>query len=157
MNSSLYSHLKPRIKTARIPMRPRYIDVDEAEEILHRPVDLDQLTDAGIDEKMLDEGEALETNTTDFMSRNLESFVSLASQPTTATAFSPLWATMEAQSGMGGVGPSPGSSLRARKHPKRLASEVPGGAATPVAKRRRGESGGVEGDLKGDGAFLGGL
>ncbi|WVW81980.1 hypothetical protein I302_103984 [Kwoniella bestiolae CBS 10118] len=35
------------------------------------------------------------------------------------------------------VGPSPGSSMRARKLGKRSVSEVPGGAATPVPKRRK--------------------
>ncbi|WWD16324.1 hypothetical protein CI109_100750 [Kwoniella shandongensis] len=70
------------------------------------------------------------------------------------------------------VGPSPGSSMRARKLGKRMASEVPGGAATPVPKRKKddsvsgiilGDEGAmdgalqgieVEGDLGGDAAFL---
>ncbi|KAK8861753.1 hypothetical protein IAR55_002576 [Kwoniella newhampshirensis] len=70
------------------------------------------------------------------------------------------------------VGPSPGSSMRARKLGKRTASEVPGGAATPVPKRKKDDSGSsmlagdgvgmegvlhgidVEGNLGGDAAFL---
>jgi hypothetical protein len=53
------------------------------------------------------------------------------------------------------TGPSAGSSVRARKQAKRMMSEVPGGAATPVAKKRREEVPGVDDvDLAGDTSFL---
>ncbi|WVR03639.1 hypothetical protein IAU60_000633 [Kwoniella sp. DSM 27419] len=79
------------------------------------------------------------------------------------------------------VGPSLGSSMRARKLGKRMASQAPGGAATPVPKRKRqalslgvdnevvlgeldggdgGTGGGMEEiaiDLEGDVAFLQGI
>ncbi|WVF66068.1 hypothetical protein IAT40_000807 [Kwoniella sp. CBS 6097] len=50
--------------------------------------------------------------------------------------------TANALTGLSGIvehvsGPSPGSSMRARKLGKRYASEIPGGAAQPVPKKKR--------------------
>ncbi|EIW68940.1 hypothetical protein TREMEDRAFT_57045 [Tremella mesenterica DSM 1558] len=56
------------------------------------------------------------------------------------------------------VGPSPGSSVRARKQAKRSAAELPGGAAMPVAKRLRDDETGDEGgelEVIEDVSFLG--
>lgn len=120
--------------------------------------------------------------TTDFMSaRGLESIVALASgqllnpfvTPTAAHASTSAAATLAhahaanplaALSGLGDVtgssvvhGPSPGSSVRARKQAKRMMSEVPGGAATPVPRKRRRE-GDIDPsetvDMSGDASFL---
>jgi hypothetical protein len=51
-------------------------------------------------------------------------------------------------------GPSAGSSVRARRQAKRMMSEVPGGAATPVPRKRRREEDDGEIDLAGDTSFL---
>ncbi|TXT07488.1 hypothetical protein VHUM_03208 [Vanrija humicola] len=120
--------------------------------------------------------------TTDFMSaRGLESIVALASgqllnpfvAPTAAHASTSAAATLAhahaanplaALGGLGDVtgspvvhGPSAGSSVRARKQAKRMMSEVPGGAATPVPRKRRRE-GDIDPsesvDMSGDASFL---
>ena len=107
----------------------------------------------------------------DLMSRSLESFVALSSQNTPLAIIShhdPFILDPVSLAGLPStdtfVGPSPGSSVRARKQSKKLASELPGGAAMPVPKRWRGkaEDAVIEGDegveveldLRGDGAFL---
>ena len=176
MNTSVYQHLKPMVKSAREAGIARTLGTEEVNEILSRPMAPRTLASG-----MLDDPESPDDNgnlESDFMSRSLESFVALASQPGNASTIknpyiNPLaglssmdHSALNSTAGTGvgagvGMGPSPGSSIRARKQSKRLASELPGGAATPVPKRRRGrgedgemEGVEVEGDLKGDGDFL---
>lgn len=126
---------------------------------------------------------SFDLSTADFMSaRGLESIVALASSqlvnpfatpahPTgvpasahfppnlqaTHAALMPYGVDVSPATTAGGTihGPSPGSSVRARRQAKRMMSEVPGGAATPVAKKRRpaGEPE-PEVDLSGDASFL---
>ena len=157
MNASVFQHLQPMVKMARETTITRPLSDVEVTSILSGSTiqpgtlrltgDVDTMDTGGLD--------------TDFMSRSLESFVALASQPVASgssdvyglTHRLPALSTPVDNSPLGPI--SSGSSLRARKQAKKLASELPGGAATPVPKRMRPEEEQeVEGDLKGDGAFL---
>lgn len=158
MNASVYQHLQPMAKVARDAAIARPLSPEEVTEILSRPAVRNVNT---MEDPDSPEGIA-------FMSRSLESFVALASQPANSSNdpfvlahASPIAPLANIDGSL--IGPSPGSSIRARKQSKRLASELPGGAATPVPKKRRAteEDGDgeeveveVEGDLKGDGSFL---
>jgi len=154
MNASVYQHLKPMVKSAREAAVGRSLSADEVTEIINRPTAPKQVN-------TLDESENADaTLDGDFVSRSLESFVALASQPAHSLPYgtsNPLSSLPSLDSST--IGPSPGSSIRARKQAKRLTSELPGGAATPVAKRKRADEGEVEveDDLRGDGAFLNSL
>jgi len=161
MNASVYQHLQPMAKVARDAAIARPLSPEEVTEILSRPAvrNVNTMEDPDSPEGITDPA---------FMSRSLESFVALASQPANSSNdpfvlahASPIAPLANIDGSL--IGPSPGSSIRARKQSKRLASELPGGAATPVPKKRRAteEDGDgeeveveVEGDLKGDGSFL---
>ena len=157
MNAGVYSHLMPMVKESREAAIARpSLSHEEVSEILSRPTLPRTLpsTNQADDPESAAADANLEP---DFMSRSLESFVALASNANPYVP-APLGASSSAAE-IAGVGPSPGSSIRARKQAKRLASELPGGAATPVPKRKRAreeekEEVQVERDLKGDGTFL---
>jgi hypothetical protein len=165
MGASLYAALKPKIRAARDAATVRVLSAQEVEEINSRPEEAaggpstparaltpapagntgnDASVESQANQNPMGQGEDdlqlddIDLGTTDFMSRNLESFVALAA----AQAQNPFIAVnpLTAMSGLHGVqpGPSPGSSVRARKQAKRFGSEVPSGAAMPVAKRARG-------------------
>ncbi|WVQ93692.1 hypothetical protein IAU59_000768 [Kwoniella sp. CBS 9459] len=72
----------------------------------------------------------------------LHSHPTLSHQHTLTQPFSLPTQTANPLTGLSGIvehtsGPSPGSSMRARKFGKRYASEIPGGAAQPVPKKKR--------------------
>ncbi|RSH94882.1 hypothetical protein EHS25_004688 [Saitozyma podzolica] len=161
MGASLYASLKPRIKALRASADVQLLLPGEVLAINSGPDELppasasalDQLESASASVPMGNtptgpipvsvsteaeeelQLEDIDLGTSEFMSRNLESFVAMAAAQTS----NPTW---------------DGSSVRARKQSKRSAREVPGGAATPVAKRLRSELGGAvgHGDVEGEGA-----
>ncbi|KAL7420018.1 hypothetical protein Q5752_004982 [Cryptotrichosporon argae] len=181
MASSAYAHLKPRVRHALAAATVRKMDADEVEAVLAAPDDLVGTvtpiagatgSGGGALPPALDEPDL------DFMStRGLENFVNLVHGGPLLQPFGP-GAGMGVGVGVGALSPagpsnpfapttgasaaaaSPGergagSSLRARKQAKRLASEVPGGAAMPVPKRRRDRADANDDiDLSGDASFL---
>lgn len=186
MGASLYASLKPRIKAVRASEDVQLLLPDEVLAINSGPDEfpptsasaLDQLESASAsasvpmgttptgpipvsvsaeaeDELQLED---IDLGTSEFMSRNLESFVAMAAAQTSNPFMTNPLAPLPGPAGSGltdaPVGPGMGSSVRARKQSKRSAREVPGGAATPVAKRLRSELGlGVgQGDVQGAGA-----
>ena len=146
MNASMFTALKPRIKLLRDASTVSTLTPAEISDINSRP---DDLFPSDIPDDLPSTHEDLNL---DFVSSNLESFVAMAaaqaSNPDPFLYLAPV----------GNEGPSAGSSIRARKQAKRLGGEMPGGAATPVAKRLKGDGDvGIEGDLEGDASFLDGL
>ncbi|KAK4686957.1 hypothetical protein P7C73_g3159, partial [Tremellales sp. Uapishka_1] len=160
MNLDQYALLKPRIKAAREAASPRTLTPEQVQNS-HVPEGEQPQPPPPQPQPQQPE---MDPVTVDFMSRNLDSFVALASNPflalTSPGAFT-LQGMGDQETTAGGPaagGPSLGSSVRARKLAKRMASELPGGAATPVPKRSRlGEQVEVDVDLKDDAGFLEGL
>jgi hypothetical protein len=185
MNASVFAYLKTRVKAAReAAYSVNLLSADEVVEINSRPpIDLDSLPNLPEDLGP-SESSGLDLNN---LPQGLDSLFGLAPYQFGNAAASGSGSGsnggmdgfngLDSLLGMGGsaspasavpnlagssIGPSPGSSLRARKQSKRMASELPGGAATPVAKRKRDvapenvgdEAQEVEGDLMGDNAFL---
>lgn len=144
MNTNAFYHLKPKAKIAREASSVPRMTPEEIRSVLSD------------DQPTLDETSAAVAAvesfdlSNDFMNRGLESIVAMAQGGLINPFAAPLpLLPME----VGNVhGPSPGSSVRARKQAKRMMSEVPGGAATPVPKRRKGEE--EEVDISGDASFL---
>ena len=163
MNASVYSHLRPRVKAAREAISVPFLTSGEVAEINSRPPmsGTDNLPDVDTPDTSFDLAASA-----DIISRNLDSLFALSTNPFIGTSTSTTTGPPNAGGGLPDTAPSTGTSLRARKQNKRFANELPGGAATPVPKRRRGREGmevegegdeenrEVEGDLQGDGAFL---
>lgn len=180
MGASLYASLKPRIKALRASTDVQLLLPGEVLEINSSPDELppasasalDQLESASasvplggtptgliagsaeVEEEL--QLEDIDLGTSEFMSRNLESFVAMAAAQTSNPFMTNPLAPLPGSSGLNDapVGPGMGSSVRARKQSKRSAREVPGGAATPVAKRLRSEFRGAvgQGEVEGEGA-----
>ena len=147
MNSTPYSHLKPRVQAIQQANQVDLLLPEDVADVMSRP--LPPLAEEPIfpePDTSLDIASA-----EDLMSKNLEAF--------DAVLNSSMMSLSE------GEGTSPllqqGSSLRARRQKKRMASELPGGAATPVGKRLKEENGleepigtDPEVDIQVDAAFL---
>lgn len=180
MNANAFFHLRPKIKQAVDNATITQLSAEEVQEVLNR-ADTDQ--DTLLEETgaavaaaaaAADNDVPFDLASADFMSaRGLESIVAMASghlmgnpfaSPSAPSASAPPPLAPHTQHPLlplgvefasATAGPSPGSSVRARKQAKRMMSELPGGAATPVPKKRRaGDPEPQEVDLSGDTSFL---
>ncbi|ORX35350.1 hypothetical protein BD324DRAFT_609586 [Kockovaella imperatae] len=155
VNTGPYLHIKLKVKRAMEVAAVKLLPEGEIDDVLARPVPPEEplaIPDPDAAARDLTAAE-------EFMSQNLEAFEALANNP---LAFPEgLMGTFGALA----TGPSPGSSIRARKQNKRQARELPGGSAMPVAKKRwNGDAAGpdaeddqtidVKADLERDGEFL---
>lgn len=184
MNANAFYHLKPRIKQLRAEAVVPRMTPEEVQEVLASDTATLEETHAavaaaaGIAED--DFNAALASpGAYDYLSgRGLESVIAMASNlnafapsiaPTTPGNAQPQAQTqhtapiiplsLEMPTGTP-HGPSPGSSVRARKQAKRMMSEVPGGAATPVPKKPKTDDGtehdgaGIDMEISGDASFI---
>lgn len=176
MNANAFFHLKPRVKAARDAAQVQRLSPQEVADVLARDdsVVLDEAGVSAVAAAAADADGSFDLSSADFMSaRGLESIVALASgslmnpfapsasaSPAAPLPHSQTHPLIPLGLDVGPAhGPSPGSSVRARKQAKRMMSEVPGGAATPVPRKRRrdGEPEADEVDLSGDASFLSAL
>lgn len=166
MNTNAFLHIKPKAKLAREAAIVPRMTAEEIREVLadtdtHQPATLDE-TSAAVAAAAAAEGDSFDLTNADFMNRGLESIVALASSGGLLNPFtSPTPASLGSHSLLPmsldvshAHGPSAGSSVRARRQAKRMMSEVPGGAATPVPKRRKADDEDEEVDISGDASFL---
>ena len=149
VNTGPYIHLKSRVKRAIDIATVTVLNPREIKEVLARPVlraNPFPLPDADAAARDLSAAE-------EFMSQNLESFEALANNPL-AFPDPAIYGTSTIS-----MGPSAGSSLKARRQGKRGASEVAGLAVQLVVKRRREDEDGaaVDRELARDASFLQGL
>ncbi|BEI95319.1 hypothetical protein CcaverHIS631_0102680 [Cutaneotrichosporon cavernicola] len=159
MNANAFYHLKPRIKQLRSESVVLHMTPEEVQATLADP-SLEETQAAVAAATLEDDFTALAPGYDWSTGRGLESVIAMAA------GFQPIQQPiLPLNLDLPGTqhGPSPGSSVRARKQAKRMMSEVPGGAATPVPKRQKTEGvGEVEGEaevevdieLNGDTSFL---
>lgn len=177
MEMSSFSSLKPAVKALRDASTVQRLSNEEVVEVNSRPTPPPEVPTpaAEPDTSAIDFGQ-------DFVTKSLDSIFAMNNNTYTVTTAGGSTqilpeATIQAGSpapATGGSeratqlatpsGPSMGSSVRARRQSKRMANELPGGAATPVAKRSRKEGMSdiaeqivekqVEEGIKGDIAFL---
>lgn len=150
MEASVYSHLRPKVKDLREATSPARLSAEEVKVVNERPMQ-EEITKG-------DETPTIDY-TQDFMSKSLDSLFAITNNPFAMSGAAATATLPEAS-----PGPSLGSSQRARRQAKRLASELPGGAATPVMKRTKKEGvpdiaeqiveKQVEEGLQGDKSFL---
>ena len=175
LNSPAYSHLVPKVHAARASSQVTLMTPEQVAEINARPVEelsigqLDEETTLDLASAAAAAGNLDFLSATDGFGQPDSNDIGPSSPPGEGHAISishdttdlpPLFPEGPP------VGPAPGSSIRARKQAKRLASELPGGAAVPVPKRLRTDGGlgmglgdGLadvsEDDVRADAAFLG--
>ncbi|OCF73509.1 hypothetical protein I204_05351 [Kwoniella mangroviensis CBS 8886] len=151
MSMGIYTSFKSQLKEAKEKSNPKLMSAEEVEEMNNRIINPDDAIE--IDQSMLDSTTLQNENGTppttggDYATlialnklNNLANSGSeTAENPSTSAFTTSQHNPLGGLSGIGehAIGPSPGSSMRARKLGKRSVSEVPGGAATPVPKRRR--------------------
>ncbi|TXT05293.1 uncharacterized protein COLE_06613 [Cutaneotrichosporon oleaginosum] len=153
MNANAFYHLKPRIKQLRAESVVPRMTPDEVQATLNDP-SLEETHAAVAAATLEDDFNALAPGYDWTTGRGLESVIAMAAGLQPIQPILPL--NLDPPSGPQ-HGPSLGSSVRARKQAKRMMSEAPGGAATPVPKRFRADDGGeddVDMELNGDTSFL---
>ncbi|ORY24468.1 hypothetical protein BCR39DRAFT_546724 [Naematelia encephala] len=148
MNTSMYAYIKPRVHKARQDAQISELSPEEVVEWYNRP------EPQHIEAVIMDDYDLPADTFSAAASLNFDQFLAPSGTPTLGLPGDPLAGLPSLDAGA--AGPSPGSSVRARKQAKRMMSEVPGGAATPVAKRVRRDDieGEVDKEVEGDKGFL---
>lgn len=164
MNANAFYHLKPRIKQLRAEAIVPRMTPEEVQEVLASDGATLEETHAAVAAAAGLEDDFNLTPAYDYLSgRGLENIITMASGMGVNAFTQPIQQPLiPLPLELPGAqhGPSPGSSVRARKQAKRMMSEVPGGAATPVPKKHKAAEEAdpeIDMELSGDASFLAAL